>query len=99
MKRIPFGLKTMTGHMEKLLGPLGLKPFQDDVSIASKSYEQHIKDVLQVLELLTYTAGLRLNLNKCKFFMKEARILGSIINGDGIKMDPVKVKAIQINGW
>ena len=88
---VPFGLKTMTGHMqklmEKLLGPLGLKPFQDDIAIASSSYEQHVKDVLQVLELLTYTAGLRLRLKKCKFFMKEARILGSIINRDGIKMD------------
>ena len=40
---VPFGLKTMTGHMQKmmerLLGPLGLKPFQDDVAIASKSAE------------------------------------------------------------
>jgi transposase InsO family protein len=47
-----------------------------------------------VLELLTYTAGLRLRLKKCQFFKKEARVLGSIISCDGIKMDPAKIKAI-----
>ena len=83
--------------MEELLGPLGLKPFQDDIAIASISSEQHKKDVLEVLELLTYKAGLKLRLKKCRFFVKEARVLGSIIDSEGIRMDPVKIKAI-VNG-
>jgi len=95
---VPFGLKIMTGHMqrlmERLFGPLGLKPFQDDIAIASKTKEDHIRDVKRVLELLTDVAGLRINLKKCQFFRREARVLGSIISGTGIRIDPKKIKAI-----
>ena len=63
-KRVPFGLKIMTGHMQKhmerLLGKLGQIPFQDDVAIASMDVEQHKKNVLKILETLTYKAELRL---------------------------------------
>lgn len=96
--RVPFGLNIMTGHMqaimEKLLLPLGVAPFQDDNAIGSKSYKEHVQDVLKVLEALTYKAQLRLNLKKCKFFVKEARVLGCIISREGIRMDPIKVKAL-----
>ena len=65
-------LKTMTGHMqrlmERLLGPLASKPFQDDVAIASRSEEEHVKDVQEVLELLTYKAGLRLKIEEMPIF-------------------------------
>lgn len=95
---VPFGLNIMTGHMqkimEKLLGPVGKIPFQDDVGITSKSREEHIKEVKEVLELITYKAGLRLRLKKCIFFKKEARLLGMILSREGIRMDPAKVKAI-----
>jgi len=95
---VPFGLKIMTGHMqklmEKLLMPLGIKPFQDDIVIASQTVEEHVRDVRRVLELLTDVARLRINLKKCQFFKREARVLGSIIAGDGIRMDPKKIRAI-----
>jgi hypothetical protein len=88
----------MTGHVQKimegLLSPMGIKPFQDDNALASRSTLDHKKEVLSMLEAITYKAGLRLNLKKCKFFAKEARILGSIVSSDGIRMDPDKVKAI-----
>jgi len=96
---VPFGLKVMTGHMqrlmERLLGPMGITPFQDDVAVASKTREEHIQRMKDVLSKITYEAGLRLRLQKCKFFRKEARVLGSIVATDGIRMDPAKVKAIQ----
>ena len=80
---VPYGLKIMTGHMqrlmEKLLGPTGKIPFQDDTAIASPDTETHIKEVLIVLELLTYKAGLQLRLKKCKFFKVEARVLKSLV--------------------
>ncbi|MGH2611975.1 MAG: RNase H-like domain-containing protein [Rhabdochlamydiaceae bacterium] len=95
---VPFGVKTMSAHMqrlmEQLLNPKNKKPFQDDVAITSNSIEEHIRDVKEVLDLITYTAGLRIRMEKCQFFKKEARVLGSIIGRDGIKMDPAKVKAI-----
>ena len=88
----------MTGHlqrlMEKLLGPLGKCPYQDDTAIASKSIEDHTKEVLEVLKKITYEANLRLRLRKCKFFRTDARILGYLITREGIKMDPHKVQSI-----
>ena len=63
-KGVPFGLKIMTGHMQKhmerLLGKLGRLPFQDDLAIASMDVEQHKRNVLEILEALTYKAELRL---------------------------------------
>ena len=95
---VPFGLKIMTGHMqklmEKLLMPLGIKPFQDDIVIASQTVKEHVRDVRRVLELLTDVGRLRINLKKCQFFKQEARVLGSIIAGDGIRMDPKTIRAI-----
>ena len=41
-------------------------------------------------------AGLYLDINKCKFKCKSTTYLGYIIKaGEGIRIDPVKVKAIQ----
>ena len=94
----PFGLRILTGHvqriMEKHLGPTGVAPFQDDAAVASKDVESHIREVKEVLEILTYKLGLRLRIKKCKFFCTEAKILGHLVTREGIKMDPAKVKAI-----
>ena len=94
----PFGLKILMGHvqrlMEKHLGTMGRVLFQDDVAVASATVEEHIKDVKEVLEILTYKLGLRLHLKKCKFFKTEARILGHLVMREGIQIDPAKVKAI-----
>ena len=95
---VSFGLKIMTEHMqchmELLLHKFRRKPFQDDIAIASESVEQHKLNVLEVLKAITYEAGLRLRIKKCRFFVKKARVLGSLITTDGIKMDPMKVKTV-----
>ena len=76
-KVTPFGLKVMTGHMQRimehLLGDLGVIPFQDDIVIASKTEKEHIELVAEVLNRITYVAGLRIKLKKCKFFETEAK--------------------------
>ena len=95
---VPFGLKIMTGHMQKimerLLENIGIVPFQDDTAVASKSVEEHIATVKKVLEVITYEAGLRIRFKKCKFFKTEARVLGMIVSREGIRMDPQKIEAI-----
>jgi hypothetical protein len=95
---VPFGLKIMTGHMqrimEQLLEELNIRPFQDDIAIASLSKDEHVRLVKQVLEKITYGAGLRIRLKKCKFFRTEARVLGMLATREGIKMDPQKVDSI-----
>jgi hypothetical protein len=95
---VPMGLQIMTGHvqrlLERLLGKIGQRPFQDDVGVASRSYESHVTDVLEVLKKLTYEAGLQLQLEKCCFFRTEVPFLGHLLTREGIQMDPRKVKSI-----
>jgi hypothetical protein len=49
---------------------------------------------LEVLKLLTYEAGLRLRIEKCRFFRTEVPFLGHLLTREGIRMDPRKVKSI-----
>ena len=39
--------------------------------------------------------GLQLDIDKCEFHIQEVKYLELIIGVDGIKMDPVKVEAVQ----
>lgn len=50
----------------------------------------------QVFERLQ-TAGLRVDIDKCKIDVTETRFHGLIVGKDGIRMDPEKVRAIV--GW
>src|SRR5437016_1893647 len=88
----------MTSHvqqiMEQLLAKYNRFPFQDDVAIPTKHGGDHDADVLQILQILTYEAGLQLRLHKCKFYMREAHLLGNLITPDGIQMDPQKVQSV-----
>ena len=97
--RAIWGIRVMAGHvqrvMERLLSPIGLTPYQDDVPVPSKTTAQHIQDVKVVLEKLTYEAGLRIKVSKCRFFQREAKVLGFIVSHLGTRMDPAKVEAIQ----
>jgi hypothetical protein len=94
----PFGVKIMLGilqhTMEGLLSDMEIPPFLNDTAIASKSEEEHIATVKEVLRRLTYDAGLRINPKKCKFFRTEAKILGIIVSKEGTCMYPMKVEAI-----
>ena len=67
----------------------------DDVIVYSDgNLEDHYEKVRQVLDALK-TAGLRLDLDKCDFATNEIKYLGFIIEaGNGVKVDPDKVKAI-----
>jgi hypothetical protein len=96
---VPYGLKNMPGHMQQIMEGLLRKynvfPYLDDITIVTRRGGNHIQDVLNVLKCLTYEAGLRLRLSKCKFFQKEARVLGHIVSSEGMRMDPVKIKSIE----
>lgn len=51
---------------------------------------------VQIIFTRLSNAGLKLDLQKCEFAVKEIRHLGFIISlGEGIKADPSKVKAIR----
>jgi hypothetical protein len=68
----------------------------DDILIyseGSKSYHQDL--VRKVLQRLR-DAGLQIDINKCEFKVKSTKYLGFIIEaGQGVRIDPEKVRAIQ----
>jgi Reverse transcriptase (RNA-dependent DNA polymerase)/Aspartyl protease/Zinc knuckle len=70
---VPFGLKFMASHLQRIMEDLfhnvHIFPYQDDICIGSNSEFSHIKHVKEVLEILTYKAGLRIKVEKCKFLL------------------------------
>lgn len=70
--------------------------YLDDVLIwSSGAQEEHLKKVDQVLERLT-NAGLKLDLKKCEFVVKQVKYLGFVITAEkGISVDPEKKIAIE----
>nr|GEX30376.1 putative reverse transcriptase domain-containing protein [Tanacetum cinerariifolium] len=68
--------------------------FIDDILIYSKTrkeYEVHLGLVLKLLK----KEKLYAKFFKCKFWLREVEFLRHIINGDGMHMDPSKIKAVK----
>ena len=96
--RLPFGLKNaptdFSRIMKIVLGDLKfVECYIDDITIHSKTFEEHIEHILAVFERLR-EANLRINFSKCKWCAKEVKILGHIISENIVKMDPEKIEAI-----
>jgi hypothetical protein len=66
----------------------------DDLLIFSPTFEKHLKQVERVLVRLA-TAGVKLKPTKCKFAQLKLKFLGHIISGEGRRVDPAKVVAVQ----
>ncbi|RDX85480.1 Retrovirus-related Pol polyprotein from transposon 17.6, partial [Mucuna pruriens] len=65
-----------------------IEVYVDDMIAKSKTLEQHIEDLLRKYKL-------RLNPAKCTFGVKTGKLLGFVVNENGIEVDPDKVKAIR----
>ena len=99
-RRMPFGLRNspitfsrlMSVAMAGLVGPTVLL-YLDDLIIASRTVEEHKRKLSLVLERLR-SAGLTINLKKCKFFQTEINFLGHLINSEGLQPINNKVDAI-----
>ena len=68
--------------------------YLDDILVFSKSKEEHQQHLELIIERLR-RAELYANPKKCEFFKPELEYLGFLVNKDGIKMDPERVKAIS----
>ena len=97
---IPQGIKngppTFQRIINKLLGNLQWKcalSYIDDIIVYSKSLQEHIQHLEQVLSALSM-ANFRLNSNKCEFIRTRIRFLGHVISQNGIEPCPEKTRAI-----
>jgi hypothetical protein len=70
--------------------------YLDDVLIYSRTLEEHIRHVKQVLSRLRQY-GLTCKLSKCEFHSTSTSFLGFVISPDGVSMEPDRV--VTITEW
>ena len=97
--RLPFGITSAPEHFQRrmlklLQGIEGVVVLVDDSLITGKTKEEHDRHLTQVLTRLE-KAGLTLGLEKCAFDQPGIKFLGQMVDRNGIRPDPDKVKAIQ----
>ncbi len=83
--------------MEKCMGDINLSEvlvFLDDLIVFSDTLEEHERRLLHVLERLK-DYGLKLSLDKCKFFQTSVKYIVHIVSEDGVETDPQKIEAIK----
>ncbi|XGW19137.1 hypothetical protein V3C99_003171, partial [Haemonchus contortus] len=98
---LPFGLCTSPAVFQRMMDMV-LKELRmddevfvyiDDILVATETVERHYLVLEKVLGALR-KANLRLKPQKCEFFQDKVAFLGHLIDKDGIKADPDKVKKI-----
>ena len=67
--------------------------FIDDILIYSKTSKEHKEHLWKALERLR-REKLHAKLEKCEFWLDSVSFLGYVISGEGVAVDPEKVKAV-----
>ncbi|XP_070045364.1 uncharacterized protein [Nicotiana tomentosiformis] len=68
--------------------------FIDDMLIYSRSMEEHEQYLRLVLQTFR-EQKLYAKFSKCKFWLDSVAFLGHVVLGEGIKVDPRKIEAVQ----
>ncbi|UYV63748.1 hypothetical protein LAZ67_2005487, partial [Cordylochernes scorpioides] len=98
---MPFGLCNAPATFERMMHNvlMGLKwniclCYLDDIVVYSVTFEEHLERLSKVLSCLQQ-AGLTINPDKCLFGSTRIKILGHVVDKDGIQPDSEKVEAIK----
>lgn len=98
---LPQGLSVsplrFTRKMHQIFSPLlynSLHIFLDDIVIFSKTYEEHLEKLKAFFKIVKQY-NLKLKPSKSKIAVKEVKLLGFVVNKDGIRPDEDKVAAIS----
>ena len=100
-KVVPFELKNVGATYQRITVALfhdmihnEIEVYVEDMLVISHNEEEHLDHLHKLFER-PRKYKLRLNPNKCTFGVRSGKLLGYIISGKGIEVDPSKVKAIQ----
>jgi hypothetical protein len=99
-KVMPFGLCNAPATFERFMDHVlrGLKwyiclCYLDDILVFSASFKEHLVRLRKVLCALQ-NAGLQLNSKKCLFGARRVKVLGHIVDAEGIRPDSEKTEAV-----
>ena len=99
--KIPFGSMNARDTFQRAMDIVLLEEndrfvviYLDDITIYSKFDQDHLKYLHKVFYKCR-KFGISLNPKKSNFAMTKGKLLGHIISGEGIKIDPSKVTSIQ----
>ena len=68
--------------------------YLDELTVYSHSHHDHLQHLRKVFPKCR-RYGISLNPKKFQFVLNEGKLLGHIVSGEGVKIDPVRVEAIQ----
>lgn len=98
---MPFGLTNIPATFQTLMNDIFadhirvfILVFFDDIMIYSKSKEEHLLHVQQVLKILR-KQHFKAKLNKRVFDVPSIEYLGHVISGQGVATAPKKIQDIQ----
>ncbi|XP_063635172.1 uncharacterized protein LOC134805908 [Cydia splendana] len=98
--RVPFGLANAPAVFQRAIHKVLSKSkvsyvviYMDDILIPSKSFEEGLERLKEVLGLLK-EAGFTLKMEKCHFFQEKIDFLGFEIDQDGIRPGLSKTEAV-----
>ncbi|UYV82586.1 K02A2.6-like [Cordylochernes scorpioides] len=98
---MPFGLcnapATFERMIDSVLGSLKWNMclcYLDDIVVYAPTFEEHLRRLQLVLSCIQ-KAGLSLNHKKCLFGLRRIKILGHLVDANGIHPDPDKVEAVS----
>ena len=97
-RRLPFGLKNSPSFFilmgNKVLKGLTSKLcsiYIDDIIVWSNTFDEHFSQIFDRLR----AANLKLKPSKCNFAKSDVLLLGHIISGQGVNVNPEKVEVVK----
>lgn len=97
-KRLPFGLnvspEVFQRANEKIFGDLNIGIYFDDFIIAGSNEQEHDKILDEVMSRAR-KFGVKFNINKVQYKVKEVKYIGQTFSSEGVRPDPQYIQAIQ----